>query len=71
MFAVKNLKPVPPRSPLSSFDLLVLVRLIPARQVTLIHPKAGAMKKTPLSGEGALIELAQAPQSVIGAYDRP
>jgi lactoylglutathione lyase len=47
----------------------VLVRLIPARQVTFIHPKGN--EKTPLSGEGVLIELVQAPKSVIDAYDKP
>eukprot|EP00756_Hemistasia_phaeocysticola_P048520 Hpha_TRINITY_DN22943_c0_g1::TRINITY_DN22943_c0_g1_i1::g.153966::m.153966/K01759/GLO1, gloA; lactoylglutathione lyase len=35
--------------------------------VCFIHPKGNA--ETPLSGEGVLLELVQAPQDVIAAYD--
>ncbi|DAZ96431.1 TPA: hypothetical protein N0F65_006477, partial [Lagenidium giganteum] len=36
--------------------------------VAFIHPKGN--DATPLSGEGVLIELVQAPQSVIDAFDK-
>ena len=35
--------------------------------VTFIHPKGSA--EAPLSGEGVLIELVQAPPAVIDAFD--
>jgi len=37
-------------------------------QVTFIHPKGNDAE--PLSGQGVLIELVQAPKSVIEAYDK-